>query len=163
MNKQHTLFHGRRWKLAGIGAALAGALTLGACHHGGWHGHHHPGMHGQMDPQEAARRIDKTVNWVLDDVKASPEQKQRVAEIAKAAMNDLMPLREQHRAARARAVELLAQPVIDRAAAEQLRAQELQLAETLSKRVTQALLDAAEVLTPEQRGQLAQQWKKRMG
>jgi periplasmic protein CpxP/Spy len=153
----------RFWTIAGVGAALAGTLALGACSHGGWHGHH--GHHGTqpMDPQEMSERIDKGVRWVLDDVNATPEQKQRVAEIAKAAVADLMPLRTQHRAARERAVQLLSQPSVDRSAIEALRVEELQLAESASKRFAQALADAAEVLTPEQRTKLAERWKKRMG
>ena len=153
----------RRWTMAGIGVALAGALTLSACG-GGMHGHH--GRHGdmaQMTPEEAGKRIDKMVNWVLDDVAATPDQKQKVAQIAKEAARDLMPLRTQHHAARGRGVELLSQPTIDRAAIEQLRVEELQLGETASKRFAQAIADAAEVLTPEQRVKLAARWKKRMG
>ena len=153
----------RRWTLAGIGVALAGALTLSACG-GGMHDHH--GRHGgmaQMTPEEAGKRIDKMVNWVLDDVAATPDQKQKVAQIAKDAARDLMPLRSQHHVARGRGVELLSQPTIDRAAIEQLRVEELQLGETASKRFAQAIADAAEVLTPEQRVKLAARWKKRMG
>ena len=150
----------RRWTLAGIGVALAGALTLSACG-GGMHGHH--GGMAQMTPEEAGKRIDKMVNWALDDVAATPDQKQKVAQIAKDAAHDLMPLRSQHHAARGRGVELLSQPTIDRAAIEQLRVEELQLGETASKRFAQAIADAAEVLTPEQRVKLAARWKKRMG
>ena len=153
----------RRWTMAGIGAALAGALTLSACG-GGMHGHHgHHGDMAQMTPEEAGKRIDKMVNWVLEDVAATPDQKQKVAQIAKDAARDLMPLRTQHHAARGRGVELFSQPTIDRAAIEQLRVEELQLGETASKRFAQALADAAEVLTPDQRVKLAARWKKRMG
>ena len=54
-------------------------------------------------------------------------------------------------------------PVIDRAALEQIRASQLQLAEQLSLRITQALADTAEVLTPEQRAALAERIQRRMG
>ena len=100
---------------------------------------------------------------MLSHINASVEQKAKVADVTKAALKELWPLREQHRAARTRAVELLAQPSIDREALEQLRATQVQLADTASGRVTQALADAAEVLTPEQRSQLAERWKWRMG
>ena len=64
--------------------------------------------------------------------------------------------------ARTKAVELLAAPTIDRAAMEQVRAGELALAETASKRVTQAIADAAETLQPAQRAKLAEKMKQRM-
>ena len=58
--------------------------------------------------------------------------------------------------ARRQAVALLSQESIDRAALETLRAGQLQLAEQASKRFTQALADVADVLTPDQRKQLAE-------
>ncbi len=152
----------RRWTMVGIGAALAGVLTLSACGGPGWH-HGRHGQMGDMSPEEAGQRIDKAVKWVLDDVTATPEQKQKIAQIAKDAARDLLPLRTQHRAARGRGVDLFSQATIDRAAIEQLRVEELQLGETASKRFAQALADAAEVLTPDQRIKLAARWKKRMG
>lgn len=152
----------RRWTLAGIGAAVAGTLALSACdpawHH---HGGHHRGGFAAMTPEEASKRIDKAVAWVLDDVDATADQKQRVAAIAKSAMQDLMPMREQHRLARTKAVELFAQPAIDRVAMENLRVEELRLAEAASKRFVQALADAAELLNPAQRAKLAEQIKQR--
>ena len=45
---------------------------------------------------------------------------------------------------------------------EQVRASELALAETASKRVTQAIADAAETLQPAQRAKLAEKMKQRM-
>ena len=152
----------RRWKWLGVGAAVAGALALGGCGHRGWHHGDRDGM-GMSSPEEAGRRIDKTVTWVLGDVNATDAQKQQVGEIAKAAARDLLPLRDQHRAARQRALELMAQPVVDRNAIEALRAEELKLADTASRRMTQALADAMDALTPEQRAQLAERAKKRWG
>lgn len=152
------------WKRAGIGAALVGMLGLAACHHGGpgWH-HGHHGGHAQMTPEEAGKRIDKAVNWVLDDVDATAEQKTKVSAIAKDALRELMPLRDQHRAARNQAVDLLTRDSIDRQALEVLRADEMRLAEQASRRVTQALADIAEAVTPEQRRKLAEQFRRRFG
>ena len=163
VNKPNTK---RRWAIAGIGGALAaGLLTLSAFGNGGpgHHGHHHHGMLSEMSPEDAGKRIDKMVNWVLDDVGATAEQKQRVAQIAKEGVQELMPMRAQHKAARGRAVDLFSQATIDRAAIEQLRVEELQLGEAASKRIAKAIADAAEVLTPEQRVKLALEWKKRRG
>jgi len=143
----------RRWTLAGLAATAAGAFAFHRIAHAGGHGCG-PGRfmhHGQgaMDPETMAKFIDWRVSAMLSHVDASADQKTRVANIAKAAARELAPLREQHRAAR------------DRAALEKLRAEELALADTLSRRAVQSLADAAEVLTPAQREKLAQRWKDR--
>ena len=53
-------------------------------------------------------------------------------------------------------VELLARDPVDRGALEALRASTLRLAEQASRRFTQALADVADVLTAEQRKELAE-------
>lgn len=164
----------RFWMLAGVagamatlaacaqpGAGSAGGSGPGAGFGGGWG--HHRGMRGPMSPEDMARRIDKSVEWVLSDVGASTEQKQKVAGLAKQALADLVPLREKHQAARKQAIDLLSAPAIDRVALERVRAEELQTGETASKRLTQALADVAEVLTPEQRAKLRERIERRMG
>jgi Spy/CpxP family protein refolding chaperone len=70
-------------------------------------------------------------------------------------------MREKHRQARRSVMDLLAKPNVDRAAIEAIRAQEIQSADAMSKRFVQALADVAEVLTPEQRAQLAEKMKQR--
>jgi periplasmic protein CpxP/Spy len=82
--------------------------------------------------------------------------------IASAAMADLRPLREQARQARRRSMELLAAQSIDRAALEQQRLLQMQAADARSRRTVQAMADAAEVLTPEQRAKAAERIGSRM-
>lgn len=159
---------GRRWILAGVTAAVIGALSFAGISHAdgmnGIEGGHHGmmGRHGgQMDPEKAAKRVDHMIDRLLSDGTAT--QKAQVSTIIKTAMADLKPLREQHRAARQQGITILSQPTIDRAALEQVRVSEMQLADTVSKRMTQALADTAEVLTPEQRVRVAERLKKRFG
>ena len=144
----------RRFALAGALAALAGVFAwqgVSYAREDGMFCHHRHHGDRAFDPEHAARRIDEGVERMLSKVDATAEQKTKVADIAKSAMRDLLPLRQQHRAAREKALDLLTKPTIDRAALEDLRSQEVKLGETLSRRVTQALGDIAEVLTPEQR------------
>jgi len=78
----------------------------------------------------------------------------------------LLPLRAKMHDARRQAIELLSQQNIDRAALETLRTEQLKLAEQASQRLTQALADVADVLTPEQRQRLAERinrWHSRRG
>ena len=50
----------------------------------------------------------------------------------------------------------LKQPTVDRAALKEIRTAELQLADSASDRLLNAIADAADALTPEQRGKLAE-------
>ena len=71
--------------------------------------------------------------------------------VAKGAIGDLLPLRQKLQDNRAKALDLFTAGTVDRAAIERLRGEQLALVETASKRIAQALGDAAEVLNPEQR------------
>jgi Spy/CpxP family protein refolding chaperone len=153
----------RRWTMAGL---VAGAAALAAA---AWQGQARAqgaslGSHrwqGPIDEATMGRRIDAIVAWALADIEAAPEQRERIAAIAKAAAIDLAPLRARHRGARRESLALFAAPTIDRARFEALRAEQVQLGDAASRRVVQALLDAADVLTAEQRAQLVRSWRLR--
>jgi Spy/CpxP family protein refolding chaperone len=53
-------------------------------------------------------------------------------------------------------------PVVDRAALEQLRVEQMQRMDLVSRRILVAVEDAADVLTPEQRARFAEQLRSRM-
>jgi protein CpxP len=145
----------RRW-FAGL-AALGGlGLVAAQVPARGW------GRQGALDPQESARRLDYRIGRLVTHVGGTPDQKDRLVAIAAAARTDLRPLGEQARQARQRGLELLAAPVIDRAALEQQRLLQMQAADARSRRILQAMADAAEVLTPEQRVKAAERLKARM-
>ena len=146
----------RRW-FTGL-AALGGASLLGACAQGtGW------GRRAHDDPSAMAHRMEERIERLVKYVGGTPQQKDRLIAIASAAMNELRPLREQLRGARRRGMELLAAPVIDRPALEQLRAAQIQTADAASRRMVQAMADAAEVLTPEQRAKAGERIRERFG
>ena len=124
------------------------------------------GMSAPLDPAQMDERVERMVRHFAVEADATPEQKDRLAIIARDVARDLAPLREKMRNARSLGIELMAAPAIDRAAIEKLRAEQITLADTSSKRVTQALADAADVLTPEQRrklGERAQKFGERRG
>lgn len=98
---------------------------------------------------------------MLDSVGATAEQKAKVQSIMKSAHDDLGGQREAHRALRQQMAALMSAPVIDARAVEALRQQMLSQHDATSKRMVQAMLDAAAVLTPEQRQQIAARAQQR--
>lgn len=113
-------------------------------------------MHHGSDPARMDQHVEKIVKHFGIEVDATPEQQERLSAIARSAARDLAPLREKMRDARTQALAWMNAESIDRAAIETMRAEQMALMETVSKRVTLALTDAAEVLTPEQRRKLAE-------
>lgn len=148
----------RRW-FAGL-AAVSGVGVLGLLganvHAHGW------GRDGRGDPEAMKRRMERRISRLVEHVGGTPQQKDRIVAIAAAAMAELHPLREQSRAAQRRGMELLAAPVIDRRALEQVRVAQMQAADARSRRLVQAMADSAEVLTPEQRAKAAERLTQRM-
>lgn len=153
----------RRWRARAAAAAIVGAIALGACSHGPHRGWHEGVTSGSMDPERAARHADRMAERLVSAVDGNAEQTQRIRAIARAAIEDLAPLREQARTARRDGVALLSAATVDRGAIEALRAKQVGLADDASKRLARALADAAEVLTPEQRARLAERIERRAG
>jgi len=148
--------------LAGLGGSmLSSAFGQGASWHRiSWHS---GGMFGgPLTPAQIDDRIDRMTKHMAIELDATHDQQVKLANIAKAAVTDLRPLKEKAQGARAQAVTLLTAPTIDRTAIERLRAEQIGLAETASKRIAQALADAADVLSPEQRRKVAD-WMARRG
>jgi periplasmic protein CpxP/Spy len=140
-------------------AGLTGSMLSTAFGQGqSWHqiSWHRGGMFGgPMTPAQVDDRIDRMTKHMAIELDATTDQQVKIASIAKATVADLRPLREKVLAARSQAVALLTAPAIDRTAIEKLRAEQVGLAETASKRIAQALADSAEVLNPEQRRKVA--------
>jgi len=159
----------RRWVIAGVAAATVAAIGATLSFHDRVEAQGHMMEHGfgfgggSTDPAVIGKRIDAMVQWMLADIDATDDQRTRIATILKAAANDLAPLRTQHMQARRTTMQLLAAPTIDRAQIESIRVQQLQLADTATRRMTQAMADSAEVLNPDQRAKLAAKWQQRRG
>jgi Spy/CpxP family protein refolding chaperone len=143
------------WKELVAGALLA-ALVFGlafaapsavASLFGRHRGHGH-------DPERMKKHAEFATEFVLREVDATPEQTEQVKAIVARALEDLAGVREQHEARREALVAELAQPEISRTALQSLRAEELALWDTTSAKLVDALVDAAAVLTPEQRAEL---------
>ena len=141
--------------VAGLtGNMLTTAFGQGFAWHA-WHDGGFGGMGGPLTPAQIDDRIDRMTKHMAIELDASADQQAKIAGIAKAAVNDLRPLHEKAHAARGQAITLLTAPTIDRSAIERLRAEQVALAETASKRIAQAVADASEVLNPDQRRKVA--------
>ena len=142
-----------RWLLLStllLAAAATGGLASRAI---GQHAYG-PFMGGPLDPARVEDHADRMTRHVAIEIDASNEQQEKLRAIVKGAVRDLLPIREKSVLARERAQTLLTGPSIDRAAIEQFRTEQMALADAASRRFAQALGDAAEVLTPEQRRKL---------
>jgi protein CpxP len=157
----------RRGHRGGALFVLAAALIAGAA--GGYvgktyaHGHfgEHMGMGGPIDPAKIDTQVERMIKHFAVEVDATPAQRDRLTVIAKAAAKDLLPLRDKLKTGHQQALAIAGAPTVDRAAIEKLRGEHMALADAASKRMTQAMADAAEVLTPEQRQKIAQRMKER--
>ncbi len=141
----------KRGLIVGLLAAGAVVVGVGVAASQPWGGGGFgPGMGGAFTNM----RAEWGVNRMLDRIDATPDQKAKVTAIVKSALADLEPMRASRATFREDAARLMKADKIDRAEIEKFRAQRIAQADAASKRVTQALADAAEVLTPKQRAEL---------
>jgi len=145
-----------KFLIAAILISVLSAVALSA-----WAQPHHGGMgrHGGWmgSPEHMSRMIDR----MLDGVSATDDQRSQIKQIAQSAAADLKAQHEAGRALRERSMQLFTQPNVDANAVEAARQQMLQQRDQTSRRITQAMLDASKVLTPEQRVKLAERMKQR--
>ena len=127
---------------------------------GMWH-HKGPGagMGGGFGPMDMMG--GRGMARALDAIGATAEQKAQIRQIMQAAQADLSSQREARTQLREQARALFTAPTVDANAAEALRQQMLAQHDAASKRMMQAMLDAARVLTPEQRKALGERMATR--
>jgi Spy/CpxP family protein refolding chaperone len=135
--------------LGGVAGFTAGAHKASAMF---WYGMHEM----KRDPGRVADFVQWRVNRVLSRVDASPEQKGKVSVIAKSAVTDLSALGIAPWETRSKFLTLFRADRIEPEAFESLRAEQTAKWDAASKLIVQALVEAAQVLTPEQRRELTE-------
>lgn len=158
-----TLNRNTRVVLLGLLLSAAGGfglVALASAHDGPPAGARHAVMHAPA-PGGMPLLGGPGLERLLDELKATPEQRSQLKNIADAARQDLAAQRDGAEAERAQWLALFAQPQVDATAAEALRQKMLARHDAGSKRITQALLDSSRVLSAEQRQQLAALWQAR--
>lgn len=120
-----------------------------------------PGEHHGPEMMAPGGMFGGHMGHMLELVNATDAQRSQIEAIFKAARQDLAGQRDAGMKLHQQMAALFAAPNIDAAAIEALRVQMSALHETASKRLSQATIDAARVLTPEQRAKIAEVMKKR--
>jgi periplasmic protein CpxP/Spy len=100
---------------------------------------------------------------LFDEIGATSQQREQLRQITDAAAADLKAQRESGRDEREQMMQVFTQPVVDAKAAEVLRKQMVARHDAASKRITQAMLDSAQVLTADQRVKMADLLKQQAG
>ncbi len=144
-----------RWTLAGI--LCTGLLVLGvaAAVSGCW-GHRGFGHHGHRH-EFSPERLRHHVTWMLRRADASDDQTDRIVAILEETHNAIQTQRDQHRGQHEAWLAALTGDRVDRDALEELRANGMTSLEQVSREITGALAEVAEVLTAEQRRELAEE------
>ena len=144
------------WSQGMMGGPGMGAPFMeGGPHMGG------PGMGGHGALMANPERLGRMVDHMLDGLNASAAQRNQIKQIVQAAATDLKAQRDAGRALREKGLQIFAASTVDAAAVEALRQQMLAQHDQASKRITQAMLDIAKVLTPEQRAKIGERMKQR--
>jgi periplasmic protein CpxP/Spy len=147
---------GRRLLTAVLLIGLGGVVGFAAGAHKAsamlWYG-----MHAMRhNPERLAEHVQWRVNRILSRAGASEEQKGKAGVIAKSAVTDLAALGIAPWETRSKFLSLFRADKIEPEAFESLRAEQAAKWEAASKRIVQALVETAQVLTPEQRRQLTE-------
>jgi len=148
-NRKHS-----HWHKAIVGVlAIVGVISVTNIAFGNeqFDGRHHPGAHPV-----------KAVMHMLDNVNASDAQREQVKTIFDAHAASLKTLHESGRELQKQMRTLLYAPTIDRAAIEEVRQKKVANMDQTSREMTAMMADVSEVLTPDQRQQVADRVKERM-
>ena len=114
-----------------------------------WGGRHHGGMRGPG------------MFRMLGELDLTDEQEDKLWEIVDGVRGDARPIMRDFRDAREDLAKLLAAPTVDKDAVEKMRAERVAAVDEASRKITDAVLQAAEVLTPEQRAKLVEHFDER--
>ncbi len=146
--------------LVGIGL-IAGMLigtSMSVSAHpdfGGWRRHG-----GAVTIEDIREHAGDKVAWLVGFLDASAEQRQQIREAVNHLVEQVYPLMQEHRDSHQALIAELTKPEVNRQAFEDLRKAELRHIDTASSRLVDGLVSVAEILTPEQRQQLASRFQR---
>jgi len=145
------------WLLATLSLVLAGGMAAHAWAFGGGPGF--PGFGPGMNKEFMQKRLEK----MLDDVKATDSQRTAIKNIAARLHSEMEPLHQEHTAIHDQMMKIFSADKVDGAAVEKLRTQGIALAEKGSQALTRALVDAGNVLDAGQRQTIIKELQEHHG
>ena len=110
------------------------------------------------DPAKFQERIEKRVDKALNGTDATQDQKKQITGILQAAFKDMKSLHEKRAENRKAMRAAMEAATIDPAKIEQIRQDQMKVADESSKRFTKALIDAGNVLNAQQRQAFFKTW-----
>lgn len=150
----------RRFFLFGGVLALLGLLALPTAFAGGdalgFGGHCHRGAHGELTAEQMQKKADKVASRILNRVDATDPQRAEVQELLAGVGERAVAARADHQEARQAWREALLAETIDEQQLEALRVDLLDRVDDGSTELLGLVADIAQVLTPEQRADLAE-------
>lgn len=114
-----------------------------------------------FDPAKFNQHIEKRVDKALTGTDATADQKKKVSTIIEKAFTDMKPLHDKRVENRKAMADAMQAPMIDKAKIETLRQEQMKVSDAGSKRFTQALTDAGDVLSVQQRQAFFKKWSDR--
>jgi Spy/CpxP family protein refolding chaperone len=114
-----------------------------------------------FDPAKFNQHIEKRVDKALTGTDATADQKKKVSTIIEQAFADMKPLHDKRVENRKAMADAMQAPTIDKAKVETLRQEQMKVSDAGSKRFTQALTDAGDVLNVQQRQAFFKKWSDR--
>ena len=141
-----------------LATLLAGSLAIGA---GG--AAYADNVGKTFDPAKFNEHVEKRVDKALTGTDATADQKKKVSGILEQAFTDMKPMHDKRIENRKAMAEAMQAPTIDKAKIEALRQERLKTSDASSKRFTQALTDAGDVLSVQQRQAFFKSWSERKG
>jgi protein CpxP len=141
-----------------LGALLGNtAFSVARADLGGGHGFGGHGFFrgGGFDPARAGERAGMAVDLAFRLAGANEEQRAQARAIVDKRVLTAGALHARHAANREAGLQALTGSTVDREKLESVRRSQLQLADEASRELTAAIAELAEVLTPEQRAELA--------
>ncbi len=140
-------------------AGIVGAGAVWATGRGGWRPFHRIG--GGAGPAFMKLHAEFIVDRALQQADATDEQRREIEAIVERVFAEHKALRAEGQALHEELAAVLTADKVDRAQLETLRQRQLALIEKGSRQITQAVGDAGDVLTAEQRRQLVE-WLKEL-